>query len=177
MADIAHEAGVSKPILYRQFADKADLHAEVADRAAIALMDRLQAASKGELHRRRQLSSVISAYLEYVERESRLVGFLRRTPVGSLPSAQGPRRDLAATLSTRIASIIRERLGAAGQDPSRADIWAVALVGYVQAAADWWLAGRAVPRGVLADQLTWLMWYGLAGPDRADARIEQEDES
>jgi AcrR family transcriptional regulator len=171
MADIAHEAGVSKPILYRQFADKADLHAEVAGRAAIALMDKLRAASDGERHRHRQLSSVISAYLEYVDRESRLVGFLRQAPVAFPPSAQRPAHDLAATLSARLASILRERLGAAGQDPSPADIWAVALVGYVQAAAEWWLAGRAVPHAVLAEQLTWLMWNGFAGLDRGDSKV------
>jgi AcrR family transcriptional regulator len=176
MADIAHEAGVSKPILYRQFADKADLHAEVAGRAAIALMDKLRVASDGEPHRHRQLSSVISAYLEYVERESRLVGFLRQVPVGIPASAQRPARDLAATLSARIASILRERLGAAGRDPSPADVWAVALVGYVQAAADWWLASRAVPHTVLAEQLTWLMWNGFAGLDRAEARVGAGDE-
>jgi AcrR family transcriptional regulator len=171
MEDIAHEAGVSKPILYRQFADKADLHAEVADRMASALMNELRAASDRELHPHRQLSSVIGAYIEYAEREGRLVGFLRQIPVRTTRSAQGLPHDLAATLSARIAAILRERLGTSGQDTSPADIWAVALVGYVQAAADWWLAGRAIPRGALAEQLTWLMWNGLAGLDRASVEI------
>ncbi len=171
MADIAQEAGVSKPILYRQFADKADLHAEVAGRAAIALIEKLRAASDGEPRRHRQLSLVIGAYLEYVERESHLVGFLRQFPVGSSASTRQPAQDIAATLSARISSILRERLGAAGRDAGPADAWAVALVGYVQAAADWWLSGHPVPHTVLAEQLTWLIWNGFAGLDRAEAEV------
>jgi AcrR family transcriptional regulator len=171
MADIAKEAGVSKPILYRQFADRADLHAEVAGRATIALIEKLRAASDGEPLRHRQLSSVIGAYLEYVERESHLMGFLRRFPVGSPASTQQPAHDFMATLSVRVSSVIHGHLEAAGRDPGPADAWAVAVVGYVQAAGDWWLSGHPVPRTVLAEQLTLLIWNGFAGLDRAEAEV------
>jgi AcrR family transcriptional regulator len=171
MTEIAREAGVSKPILYRQFAGKADLHAEVAGRAARTLMARLSADPPDrDAHRHRQLAFVIAAYLDFVERERSLVGFLRRAPGGFGSTSAQPAQQFAATLAARMSAILRERLAADGRDPGPADAWAVALVGYVQAAADWWQTGRAVHRVVLADQLTWLIWNGLAGLDPAEAR-------
>lgn len=171
MDDIAREAGVSKPILYRQFAGKTDLHAEVAASATTALIAKLQAALGREARRQRQLKSVISAYLEYVERERRLVGFLRQPPASIARSRRQPVEQFAATLATHISIVLREGLEAAGRDPEPADAWAVALVGYVQAAADWWVARQAVPHTVVADQLTWLIWNGLASLDRGEARV------
>jgi AcrR family transcriptional regulator len=170
MADIAQEAGVSKPILYRQFAGKADLHAEVAGRAADALMAKLQSASDGRARRHLQLASVISAYLEYVDRESRLVGFVTKTPLAIDASALQPAQHFAPALAARIATILSDRLRAAGRDPSPAEAWSVALVGYVQAAADWWFYRRAVSHAVLAEQLAWLMWNGFAGLNPTQAR-------
>ncbi|MGA7910453.1 MAG: TetR/AcrR family transcriptional regulator [Candidatus Dormiibacterota bacterium] len=171
MADIAREAGVSKPILYRQFAGKTDLHAEVSATATAALIAKLQAASDREARRHGQLTSVINAYLEYVGRERRLVGFLRQTPASMAASTGQPAQHFAATLATRISIMLREGLGADGGDPSPTDAWAVGLVGYVQAAADWWVSGPAVPQTVVAEQLAWLIWNGLAGLDRGDVRV------
>lgn len=171
MQDIAREAGVSKPILYRQFAGKTDLRAEVAAAATTALIAKLQAASDREARHHRQLMSVINAYLEYVERERRLVGFLRQPPVSIAASTGQPAQHFAATLATRISIVLREGLGADGGDPSPADAWAVGLVGCVQAAADWWVSGQGVPQTVVAEQLAWLIWNGLGGLERGEARV------
>jgi AcrR family transcriptional regulator len=171
MQDIAREAGVSKPILYRQFAGKTDLHAEVAATTTTALIAKLQAASVREASRHRQLMSVINAYLEYVERERGLLGFLRQPPVSIAASTGQPAQHFTAPLASRISIMLREGLGAAGRDPSPADAWAVALVGCVQAAADWWVSGQGVPHTVVAEQLAWLIWNGLGGLDRAEARV------
>ncbi|HSP10327.1 MAG TPA: TetR/AcrR family transcriptional regulator [Candidatus Dormibacteraeota bacterium] len=171
MADIAREAGVSKPILYRQFTGKTDLHAEVAATATAALIAELQAASDREAQRHGQLTSVINAYLAYVGRERRLVGFLRQTPTSSTASTGQPAQQFASTLATRISIMLRDELPANGADPGPTDAWAVALVGYVQAAADWWVSGQAVPQTVVAEQLAWLIWNGLAGLGRGEVQV------
>jgi AcrR family transcriptional regulator len=171
MADIAHEAGVSKPILYRQFAGKTDLHAEVAASATTTLIAKLQAASVREARRHRQLMSVINAYLVYTERERGLVGFLRQPPASIAVSTGQPARYFATALADRFSIMLREGLDAAGLDSSPADTWAIALVGYVQAAADWWVSGQEIPHTVVAEQLAWLVWNGLGGLVSGEARI------
>lgn len=171
MTDIAREAGVSKPILYRQFAGKTDLHAEVAASATTALIAKLQAVSDREARRHRQLMSVINAYLVYVERERSLVGFLRQPPASDAASTPQPLEHFAAALATHISIALRDSLGATGLDPSPADAWAVALVGYVQAAADWWVSRQEVPHTVVAEQLAWLIWNGLGGLDHGEPRV------
>jgi AcrR family transcriptional regulator len=67
MDEIASEAGVTKPILYRHFGDKDGLYEALAQRYVDELMHELDRDSKAGDARDR-LASRIDAYLSYVER-------------------------------------------------------------------------------------------------------------
>jgi hypothetical protein len=50
----------------------------------------------------------------------------------------------------------------AGLDPEIAEPWAHGMVGAVRSAGIWWLDSRSLPRSVLVESLTNLLWEGVA---------------
>ena len=66
-------------------------------------------------------------------------------------------------ISRDIAIVLGEGLRDVGRDSFAAEPLARGIVGFVQAAGDWWLERGAIPRGRLVDELTALLWGGLSG--------------
>ena len=125
MEEIAAEAGITKPILYRHFGDKDGLHEALAERY-VELKEALLPAGKARGARER-LAATIDAYLAYVEREPERYRFLlaaaersrtaelmadfRRSAWSAAPTP--PRRTSAASGS-------RPPSASSGPTPSRA---------------------------------------------------------
>jgi AcrR family transcriptional regulator len=159
MGDIAAEAGITKPILYRHFGDKDGLYGALAERYVDALTSELdRAATKTG---RERLAARIDAYLAFIEREPDVYRFL-------LGAAQEPktsalvaefRRSLAADCALATEQGLR-RLGLA---PELAEPWAHGVTGMVRAVGIWWLDNPAVSRSWLAEHLTTLLWEGFEG--------------
>ena len=76
MDAMAAEAGITKPILYRHFTDRAGLVTAVADRFADALTTELDAALLSNQGPRDVLVQTIDAYLAFVERDPSLYRFV-----------------------------------------------------------------------------------------------------
>src|SRR5690242_21823716 len=68
MERLASELGVTKPILYRYFEDRAGLYRAVARVTLDRLMGELQAALAQPIEPRQLLSEGIDAYLTFIER-------------------------------------------------------------------------------------------------------------
>jgi AcrR family transcriptional regulator len=159
MDEIAAEAGISKPILYRHFRDKDGLHEALAERYVDQLMGELQAAQVAG-NARARIAAGIDAYLSFIEREPERYRFL-------LGAAEEPRTSaLVATFRRRLADncafATAERLRRAGLDPELAEPWAHGVVGMVRSVGIWWFETRSLPRERLVEQLTSILWDGLS---------------
>jgi AcrR family transcriptional regulator len=159
MDEIAAEAGITKPVLYRHFGDKDGLHEALTDRYIGELKQVLRPASESDDPRTR-LAATIDAYLSYVEREPDRYRFL-------LAAAEQPRTAVL------VADFRREYVGAcaftsatkldrAGLDPGFAEPWAQCVSGMIRAAGASWLEQRALPRARLVEYLTTVLWDGFA---------------
>src|SRR5688500_11120204 len=76
MDEIAHEAGVTKPIVYRAFGDREGLTRALADHFADELANALQRAITDAPDDRSRVSGAIDAYLAFIERDPSIVRFL-----------------------------------------------------------------------------------------------------
>src|SRR2546427_7714547 len=76
MNAIAAEAGITKPILYRHFDDKASLYVALADRHIETLVERLREALQRPGTRRERTEAAIDAWLRLVEGNPALYRFL-----------------------------------------------------------------------------------------------------
>ena len=165
MEEIAAEAGTSKTVVYRHFADRTELHAAVCSRVAEQLLPKLRAAMQSSEHPRQMISAAIETYLAFLEADPELYRFVV-SPQGHSGhfGPSDPITSLSALVGDQAAALTATALERAGHDPAAAAPWGHGLVGLVRAAADWWLqAGRPMLRTDLAAHLTDLAWAGLSG--------------
>ena len=164
MEEIAAEAGTSKTVVYRHFADRSDLHVAVCTRVAGQLLPTLRAAMERTDEPRAMLGAAIEAYLAFLEADPELYRFVVSGPGGERPADADPVTGLADLIGDQAAALLAAALAGAGRDPAAAAPWGHGVVGLVRAAADWWLrAGRPTLRRDLATYLTELAWAGLSG--------------
>lgn len=163
MEDIAAEAGVTKPVVYRYFADKADLTVAVGRHAAGELMGDVLGAIERHDHPKQMLTAAIDAYLAQIERSPNLYRFVVSRPLLDRGSAPTPdvAHDYQDLIAAGVARSVGRGLRAAGLDSGGAEPWAYGIVGYVRAAGDWWLERRSMSRRDLTDYLVALLWGGL----------------
>jgi AcrR family transcriptional regulator len=160
VADIAAAAGITKPILYRHFTDRADLQAAVGEQAAAVLLARVS----DELGRDRspveQTRAVIDVVLACVEEDPELWRFVTHR---SARSVDAPIVDhLRGRIAQLLATVLRDEMRLRGLDSGGVEVWAHGLVGMVHSTAEWWLDHRTISRATLADDLAALAWSGVA---------------
>jgi AcrR family transcriptional regulator len=172
MDELAAEAGITKPILYSHFGDKAGLASALAVRVA-AELDEAIATSLGQMqHPRQVVSSAIGAFCTFIESQNALYRFLIKAAMSNPDKRSGSR--LVADFAEQIATVLRGGLRQVGFDPGAAEPWSYAIVGMTLSAGEWWLDRRTMSRDDLVDYLTQLLWSGLEGTglDRLGERIE-----
>lgn len=166
MEDIAAEAGVTKPILYRHFGDKGGLYEAVARRAARIVEERLEEALAEADGPREKLRTTIDAFLAAVEERPETYRFLLHTAAAERPEVSQAVGDFTHELGRRLAGVLREQFARYGLEVQHAELLAHALIGSVHQVSAWWLSGRpetdpAIPRAQLRDLLVRLLWSGL----------------
>ncbi len=168
MDEIAAEAGTSKTVVYRHFADRAELYLAVSARVAADLLPRLRRAVTATTEPREMVAAAVDTYLAFVEADPELYRFVvHGVPQGRIgqsgPSSEtDPIGTLSDVVGQQAGGLIATALRRTGRDADVAEPWGHALVGLVRATADWWLrTGRPVPRATLTAQLTGLAWSGL----------------
>lgn len=161
MADLAAEAGVSRPILYDHFGDRAGIAGALAQRYATNLDLALNPVVHRSAPFRDLLRDGIDVFCRFVDKEPALWKFLQATG--------GAQDDsIEVTVGRTLADALADALRRSGSDPSVAPVWAAAILGAVFLAAEAWSAKRDVPRTALVDQLTALLVDGLATTGAAD---------
>jgi AcrR family transcriptional regulator len=175
MDEIAAEAGTSKTVVYRHFADRAELYVAVCTRVASQLLPKLRAAieTSGN-HPREMVAAAIDTYLAFIEADPELYRFVVHQQALDRPTSD-PLDSLSGLVGEQAAAAISVALQQAGRDPAAAAPWGHGVVGLVRSAADWWLrAERPMLRSELAAHLTDLAWAGLAGVVTTPAPISKD---
>ena len=163
MEEIAAAAGTSKTVVYRHFADRAELHVAVCNRVAAQLLPRLREAIESSAKPREMVAAAIETYLAFLEADPELYRFVVHPPNLDHPSGTDPIGTLSDLVGEQAAAAVSVALQQAGRDTTAAAPWGHGVVGLVRSAADWWLrAGRPMLRSELAAHLTDLAWSGLS---------------
>ena len=171
---IAAEAGTSRQVLYRQFADRDDLDRAIADHAARLLVEHLTPRLAVDAGIRAGVRHAVTAYLDFINAHLALYRFARTRESGSGPGAVRHVKDTVTDTITVLArSLVHDT---ADGDAAIADTTAIALVGMADAVIAAWLdEPRGLTQGQLADHLVTLA-LGLinsaltTGTRPADAR-------
>ena len=155
MEDIAAEAAVSKPIVYRMVGDRAALTVALSE----WLIDRIDSATtdarEGIEAPRDQFRASIRAYLGIVQEHADVFEFVNG----------GHSTELYQRLVERSArsmvELFAEARRAVGLDDQGARTWAYSLVGALQTVTTMWHRDRFGELEAVSEDVTRLMWDGL----------------
>jgi AcrR family transcriptional regulator len=162
MDAIAAHAGVSKPVLYRYFADKSELWLAVGRQAATLVLDAIVPAVAAVREERDAIAAAIDAYLGHIAADPNLYQFVVHQP--EIARGRDVVADVVDTVASGLARLFGDRLRARELDSGAALPWAYGVVGYVQSAGDWWLRQQQpISREALSDYLSSFLWGGVAG--------------
>ena len=163
MEDLARQAGVTKPILYRNFGHRDGLTAALATRFADGLQHTLITAMGSGTDARETLVKTIDAYLSFVERDPEVYRFLVRhltaSPDGDEELSVG---NFLRQVGNQVAVVVGEQMRAAKVDSGGAEPLAHGIVGMVHAAGDWWLERQTMPKERVVQYVVDLLWGGMA---------------
>jgi len=157
IADIAAEAGVSKPVLYRYFADKDELHVAVGQWGAREVLARMVPALGSDAPMRERIAEATDAYLATLEEHPQVFLLLVRHR-GADALADG-KAEIAATFARFLGDTLRDL----GIDAAGAEPWSHGLVGLGLSTGEWWLERRTMSRAAVANYLTTFIWHALDG--------------
>jgi len=161
MDQMAAAAGVTKPILYRHFGDRAGLVDAIAEQAFRQIAAGLDQALHAEAAPRELVASTIDVYLRFIESDTSLYRFLVNRTLAETDDPRTVVTDYISRAGRQVALVLGEGLRAAGLDSGPAEPWAFGIVGMVHAAGDWWIETGTMPRHRLAEYLTVLLVDGI----------------
>lgn len=172
MDRLAAEAGITKPVLYDHFGDKAGL----AEALAAWFSDRVGAIVEEVLARpvplRATVDLAIESFLDLVEEEPELYRFLVLHPVGPVDRA-----PLISLVGDQIGERIGATLEASGFERREAQPWGHAVAGGIFAAVEWWRTTRSISREELIEMTAAFVWAGITDGGQRVLRRPDEPES
>lgn len=157
MEDIATEAGISRPILYRHFGDATGLYAAVADRFCQELLGRLRPAMAGVATGRELLHHQIVTYLSFIAEDPDVYRFLTRQVPADRPRSATHRSGFSRLVADGTSDYLR----GIGWQRDAALAAADLFIGGLEAAASRWVEEPAGSYEDLADHLTTVLWAGF----------------
>lgn len=150
--EIATQAGVSKPMLYRHFESKKDLHMKLLERRrdelAAAPLDRLLEDGGGPIEQR--LPAMIDAWFAHVEQHPDSSRLLFQDAIGD-PEIEALQRELRRRQRAADVALMREHAPNAtkGDLEPLGEIVRSSLTGL----ALWWLDRPQIPRAVVVSAM------------------------
>jgi len=164
MDELAAEAGLTKPMLYASFGDRAGVASALAERFVGEVGQRLAAAMVTPSPPEQVLRRTLDAFVRFVEEDPNVYQFIVRESVkvagaGATPSIA--RLGVFGALGGLITAGVSYQLTLAGGDPARAEPIAFATMGMAFGAAEWWLDRKTMSREQLVDILADLLWTGM----------------
>lgn len=164
MSSIAAEAGLTKPVVYAHFGDRAGLVAAIARRTTDDLMARLAEPFAEPRPLEETIRLTVGAFVDFAAREPALFSFLLHPSGSRTPNADV--RVLIETVAEPIEALARAPLAAFGVSPVDTSLRVRAVIGLAYTVVDWWLAQGldALEPDALTDRLTSLVWATFATP-------------
>lgn len=161
MEDIAHEAGITKPILYANFGDKAGLADALAKRFTRDLIARFGEVWATTDDTRERVLRAIDAWVGFIESDPHIYRFLSEGSFGAGRRLED--RRLVSDLGVVVARALGEWLREQGADSGPAEPWAYGVLGMVHVTTEWWLQRQTLSRTDLVEYMTDLLWTGFSG--------------
>jgi AcrR family transcriptional regulator len=161
--EIAAVAGVSKPVLYRYFCDKADIHSAVGRWGADLVMERLLPALLADDPVKARVERAVDAYLGVIDEHPNVFLLLVRHRVSG---GTDPLADGKATIAGAISRVMGDVLRELGVDAGGAEPWAHGMVGLGLATGEWWVDRRTMSRAHVGAYLSEFIWHALQGITR-----------
>jgi AcrR family transcriptional regulator len=167
MDEIAAEAGITKPILYRHFGSRAGLATAIASDYSTAFLAHVTGRIRGSATAADLVRAVIDAFVEFVERDPALFAFISDERGFGRLAAAGHAVQSHRPLQRGLAFALHNALEGQGRDGAPAATWGAALSGMLAASTRWWLEERSLPREELVRHLFDLVWHGVTGQSRS----------
>lgn len=158
IADIAAAAGVSKPVLYRYFADKDDLYRAVGGWAADGVLALMLPTLLDDSDPRDKVRTICADYLGFIAGHPKVFFMLVEHRTSDDPLRDG-KEVIAAALARNVGDFLR----AHGLDAAGAEPWAHGSVGLALAHGEWWLRRRTMSRKGAATYLADFVWHAFDG--------------
>lgn len=171
MDHIAAEAGVTKPVLYRHFADKADLFVALGKRGTEILFDRLIPALNNEEAPVPRIRKSLDAFFSTVEEYPHLYRVLIRRNFAKAQVEQDIVAEDKELIANAISALLGDYLRALNMDSGGAEPWAHGIVGMVQNVSEWWLERRTMNRDAVVEYLTQIIWSAIDGFTRSQGIV------
>lgn len=173
MDAVAAEAGVSKPVLYRYFSDKAALVDALAERGSEMLLARLLPAinSCGPVLDR--ISGAVGGYFAVIDEHPNLYWLIARRGVAEPGQGRVAVHPDKESIANALTAVFGDYLRLFGLDSGGAEPWAHGITGLVQSTGEWWLQRRSMSRAHVVGYVTQLIWAAVTGILReADVEID-----
>jgi AcrR family transcriptional regulator len=162
MEAVAAEAGVTKPVLYRYFSDKAALVDALGEAGSAFLLDRLLPAIQAGGPPLARVQDAVGAYFSVIDEYPNLYWLLARWPAAEGGGAGTMVRDKELIAST-LTAVIGDYMRVFGLDSGAAEPWAYGITGLVQSTGEWWLQRRSMSRVHVVEYVARLIWAALSG--------------
>jgi AcrR family transcriptional regulator len=163
MEHVASAAGVTKPVLYRHFTDKADLFVALGQRGTEILFERLIPAINTEEAPVPRIRKSLHAFFSVIEDYPNLYRLLARRSFGDRPVDPDPVREDKEMIAAALTSLLGDYMRELGLDSGAAEPWAYSIVGMVQTTGEWWLERRSMTRDAIVEYLTTIIWAAIDG--------------
>lgn len=163
MDAVAAEAGVTKPVLYRYFADKTALVTALGEYGSNVLLERLLPAIAADVPALTRVRGTITAYFETIDELPNLYWLIVRHTAGEIPAENDPYQRNKEAIASALTALFGDYLRAYGLDSGGAEPWAYGITGLVQATVEWWLQRRSMSRVHAIEYTTQLVYAALAG--------------
>jgi AcrR family transcriptional regulator len=162
--DIAREAGISKALIYEHFESKQGLYADLLERNANELFERLASALAGvEVDSgAARLATGLDAFFSFVEERRAAWRILFRDVVD--PETSAVLGHMVEQVTAVVAALIAQDPGAKVRDADNDQgirVLAQMLVGAVQSVANWWAEHPEVAREHAVEMVMDFAWVGL----------------
>ena len=149
---------MSKPVLYRYFADKDQLLVAVGQWGADEVLARVVPPLLADVPMRQRIERCMTAYLAAIEEHHQVFLLLvRHRAAGGDPLADGKAR-IAAALARSSAT----RCARSASTP-RARSRGQSVVGIGLTTGEWWLERRTMSRAAVSRYLAAFVWHALEG--------------
>ncbi|WP_407924374.1 TetR/AcrR family transcriptional regulator [Actinokineospora pegani] len=171
MEHVAAEAGVTKPVLYRHFTDKADLFLALGHRATELLFERLIPAMNREEAPLPRIRKSLSAFFEIIEEYPNLYRLLVRSTFADRKMDADIVAEDKEVIANALSALLGDYMRAFQLDSGGAEVWGHGIVGMVQNVGEWWLERRTMNRDAVVEYLTMTIWAAIDGTMRMNGYV------